>query len=85
MFSSHSVNYVISTIGSFLPSAEQFLRVELEKQKHKLYNAEATEENPALIQQVWNWIVTLMIAYFIYAFLNAIIQNKLEQDAKKKK
>jgi len=85
MFSAHSMEKVINLIGSFVPQAEEFMRSELIKQKEKLYNAESTEDNPSLVGQLWGWVVTLMITYFVYAFLNAIVQNKLQNDAKKNK
>lgn len=85
MFSHHAVEKTISLVGSFIPSAEAFLRAELIKQKQKLYEAKTGNEEGSILATIWSWVIIVMIGYFVYAFLNAIIQNKLKNDAKKNK
>jgi len=84
MFSVHTVSRLIKLAGSIIPSAEEFLTVELEKQKRKLYEAKVADEDQPLLAKIWNYVIMIMIAYFIYAFLNAIVQNQLKYDEEAK-
>jgi len=43
------------------------------------------EANTPILKQLWEWFITLMILYFVVSFLNAIIRNQLQQDAKEEK
>lgn len=83
MFSKHIIEDVILIIASVIPSLEETIRSELAKQQHKLYEGQSSTESPSIVGQIWGWVITLMIGYFIYAFLNAIIQEKLKENAKK--
>ena len=82
MFSHHIVENIIVLISSIVPSAEAIMRSELEKQKSKLFNNEGGTSEPSIVATIWGWVITLMIGYFVYAFTNAIIQNRLKNDAK---
>eukprot|EP00343_Euplotes_focardii_P011865 CAMPEP_0205830332 /NCGR_PEP_ID=MMETSP0206-20130828/40749_1 /ASSEMBLY_ACC=CAM_ASM_000279 /TAXON_ID=36767 /ORGANISM="Euplotes focardii, Strain TN1" /LENGTH=237 /DNA_ID=CAMNT_0053133899 /DNA_START=402 /DNA_END=1112 /DNA_ORIENTATION=- len=83
MFSNHIIERLIGLVTTIAPSLESFIRTELAKQQKKLYEGQATDEEPSLVATLWGWVIALMIGYFIYAFLNAIIQNKLKTDGKK--
>lgn len=84
-FSHHIVENVIMIISSIIPAADQFLRNELEKQKSKLYEHDVKDEQESIIAKLWGYVILAMIAYFLYAFLNAIVQFRLKEDAKKNK
>lgn len=84
-FSKQTVDKIIAMVGSIHPPAEGFLQTELLKQKEKLYQAKDPDEEASLLSVIWSWIVALMIGYFVYAFLNAIIQDQLKKDLKKNK
>lgn len=83
MFSNHIIEKVIEIVASIYPPLEAMIRTELEKQQKKLYEGADTNENPSLVGQIWGYVVALMIGYFVYAFLTAIIQDRLRRDAKK--
>lgn len=87
MFSAHTVNKIIDLISYWLPWAEQIMKERLEKQKKTLYGSNHQGEEANMIAIVWNYVIGLMIAYFIYAFLNAIVQNQLkyEEEVRHKK
>jgi len=85
MFSNHIIEKLISIVTAVAPSLEPMIRTELAKQQKKLYEGQDSEESPGIVSQVWGWVIAIMIGYFVYAFLNAIIQNKLKNDAKKNK
>ena len=40
------------------------------------------EADTPIVKQLWEWFITLMILYFVVTFLNALVRNKLQQDAK---
>ena len=40
------------------------------------------EAETPIVKQLWEWFITLMILYFVVTFLNALVRNKLQQDAK---
>lgn len=84
-FSHHIVENAIMLISSVIPAADQFLRNELERQKSKLYEHDGKDEQESIIAKLWGYVVLSMIAYFVYAFLNAIVQSRLKEDAKKNK
>ena len=80
IFSSHTVEKIINLISSIFPQIEGFLRRELVKQKESLYRAKDPNESASILATVWSWFIILMVSYFIYAFLNAIIQKKLKEE-----
>jgi membrane protein YqaA with SNARE-associated domain len=83
MFSHHIVESIITSISSVFPTAEEFMRSELSKQRSKLYEHDSGEETPSIVATIWSYVVLLMIAYFVYEFLNAIVQDRLKNDRKK--
>lgn len=80
IFSAHTVEKVLSLVGSLLPQLEVMLRTQMIKQKEKLYKAESPNEEAPLLSVIWNWVIILMVSYFVYAFLTAIVHNKLRSD-----
>ena len=60
------------------------MKAQLEKQRAKLYEAKDPNEQQNILAQIWNYLILIMVLYFVYAFLNAIVQNQLKQDEEDK-
>ena len=84
VFSNHMVSRILELVRSISPKAEEFMKAQLEKQRAKLYEAKDPNEQQNILAQIWNYLILIMVLYFVYAFLNAIVQNQLKQDEEDK-
>ena len=74
MFSEHHVENLLNLIGGTFPAVNAFLTSELGKQKQKLFDPEFNKhDNPSITATIWNYMIYLMIGYFVYSFINSIV------------
>jgi hypothetical protein len=86
-FSKHLVSGALAWLDQVWPSASKLLTDSIEIQKAALFadKNEAEDKPKSIIKEVWDWVIMLMVLYFVVSFLNSIVRNGLKEQQKHSK
>jgi len=83
-FSKHLVSSALFLLDQVWPSASKVLANSIEIQKAALFaNKNEIEDKPkSIIKEAWDWVIMLMVLYFVVSFLNSVVRNGLKEQQK---
>ncbi|ORX56088.1 hypothetical protein BCR36DRAFT_581233 [Piromyces finnis] len=73
-FSKSTINYLLSLISGY-PTLHNFVKNAFEKQTKKFneFSTDDVEENnSSLVGSIWNFLITIMIIYFIFSIIESL-------------
>lgn len=87
LFSERQLDAFLRLIATYLPSFSAFITSFLESQRKSLHSQQFQQNRP-LLMRLWELVVVGMVAYFVVALLNSLVQgqivlNRQEKEANK--
>jgi hypothetical protein len=76
MFSGKTIITIINGISAVFPFLHDKLHAALKSQKEKLHLKKVSEDKH-WIAQVWDYVILIMVAYFVLSIINSSVQNHL--------
>lgn len=80
-FSKHLVSSALAVLDQVWPQASKLLTDSIEIQKAALFsNKDEVDDKPkSIIKEVWDWVIIVMVLYFVVSFLNSVVRNGLKE------